>query len=171
VKGKYLPTRPLAAAVFFHPTVQHHQLLWFSTKSHVALPKQKCCTHRGHSLRASRFHKPVFTISCRPESLARKGASPPTPTTIHRPHHPHPQPSRRPHQLLHARGRLQREIPAQTNWTTQNHNRNVVLATSEPKSTLKTRPLHLQPRPRKLKAKQSCLHLGLCQPLQRQSMR
>jgi hypothetical protein len=170
VKGKYLPTRPLAAAVCFYPTVQHHQLLRFTTKSHFALPIQKCCTRRGHSLRASRFHKPVVRISCRPESLARKGANPPTPTTTRPSHLPHPQPYRRPHQPL-ARGSPQHENPAQSNRTTQSQHPNVVLVTSEPKSTLRTRALHLQPRSRKPKAKQPCLHLGLCQWLQHRSSR
>jgi hypothetical protein len=170
VKGKYLPTRPLAAAVFFHLTVQDLQLLRLSTKSHFALPKQKCCTHRGHNLRASRFHKPVVRISCRPESLARKGANPPTPTTTRPPLLLHPQPYRPPQQLL-ARGSPLRGNPPQSNRTTQTQHPNAVLVTSEPRLSLSSPPLHLPPRPRKPKAKQPCLHPGLCQSLQYSSTR
>ena len=153
MKGKDLPTRPLAAAALSTPRFNTTRCCGSQPKSHFALPPQKCCTPRGHSLRASRFHKPVVRISCRPESLARKGANPPTPTTPRPPLLPRPQLNRRPPQRP-ARGRRQRAIPAPTQQTTQSLHPNAGL-----------------PRTRKPKAKQPCLRLGLCQLPQSASKR
>lgn len=160
--------RPSTRPLLFHLRLLHASLppCLFLLSTDTGLPP----AHGSPSLSASRLHKPQVRISCRPESLARKGANPATrsttpPTPRRQPSRPRQPSRRRPHLLASAS--LLRRTTRPTSPTTQTLPPPVELAASAPRSTPKTphpSPRHV-PKRQRARPPLPCLPLGLCQAL------